>query len=122
MQRKWEVELTGIRPALLKIDELRKRGGPAWLPPKIEVMFSDYEHARDKPIEWLSEWPGLYDATSQKHGARDYSVYVPSGDLAKLTAFLETRPERGAVMIDLNQMAPSVRFPFPSEDVWLHVR
>jgi len=84
-----------------------------------EVGFSEYEHARDKPIEWPSEWPGLYADTSEKQGAYSYRVYVPATDFAKLNAFLDTRLSRGAVMIDLNQMAPSVRFGFPGERAWL---
>lgn len=119
MNDRWDSALAGIRPALQRIDDLRKGQGPNWLPAKIEVCFSDYEHSWDEPIEWPPEWPGLYSDTSKKHDAYSYSVFVPSADFAKLNAFLDTRRERGAVMIDLNRMAPSVRFPFPGEAAWL---
>ncbi|MBS0632112.1 MAG: hypothetical protein JSS11_09380 [Verrucomicrobia bacterium] len=108
-----------LRQILLKIDRMRQAAGREWLPAKIEVSFNDYEHSRDKPILWPREWPGLYDATSRKNGFGHYSVFVPSSEWPKLRAFLATRPERGAVMIDLNLMAPTVRFPFPGESAWL---
>ena len=114
----WKSKVAGIRPMLQKIDELRKRQGEAWFPPKIEVTFWDYEHARDKPVEWPSNWPGLYDVTSKKDGGI-YRVYVPSDDFPELTAFLDSCNPSGAVMIDLNQMSPSMRFPFPGEEAWL---
>jgi len=119
MKERWDSVLAGIRPTLRKIDDLRSVQGINWLPPQIEVIFSEYENAVDQPIDWPSEWPGLYADTSIKRQTDCYSVYVPAADLGKLTAFLDTRRERGAVMIDLNQMSPSVRFPFPSENTWL---
>jgi len=119
MKRKWDSSLAGIRPALQRIDDLRSSQGSVWLPPQIEVRFSEYEHAVDKPVAWPVAWPGLYAETSIKHSAGFYSVYVPAADLEKLKIFLDSRPYAGAVMIDLNQMAPSMRFPFPAENSWL---
>jgi len=119
MKRRWDSALAGIGPGLRKSDELRARQDSAWLPKQIEVEFSEYENAADKPIEWPAEWPGLYAETSVKREAYRYSVYVPSADFAKLNAFLANRGNRSAVMIDLNQMVPSVRFPFPAERAWL---
>jgi len=115
----WEKRTKDIRPFMVEIDEMREREGVPWLPPKIEVVFWEYEHAADRPLHWPQEWPGIYDRSSRKRGAAVYSVYVPAGDLKKLRGFLDQRPERAAIMIDLVQMIPHVRFPFPGEEQWL---
>lgn len=118
LKSEWESKGAGIRPVLLKIDELRKHRGEAWFPPKIEVRFWDYERAWKESVEWPSDWPGLYDVTSKKNG-RSYRVYVPSNNFARLTAFLNSRDPSGAVIIDLNKMIPTMRFPIPGEKAWL---
>ncbi len=114
----WETLPAPLRDALWRIEAFRARKGTPWLPEKIEVEFQDYEHCRDDPIFWPRKWPGLYDPTSIKHNEDDYSVFVPSGDFAELRTFLATRKELGAVMIDLNKMAPYIRFPLPRESAW----
>ncbi len=117
-RKMWESLPAPLRMALQRIDEFRAAKGPPWLPGKIEVRFSDFEYSRDEPILWPKRWPGLYDPGSVKHDEGSYSVFVPSADYAQLRAFLDTWNERSAVMIDLNKMAPNLRFPIPGESAW----
>ena len=105
--------------ALLRIDELRKAPGVPWLPSRIEVEFSGDRENVENIVEWPKKWPGLYDPTSRKRGSGWYSVFVPSRDFAELNAILSTCTPRGAIMLDLNQMYPRIRFPFPNEGEWL---
>lgn len=93
-----------------------------WLPERIEVMIWPYEYAPEASIDWPKGWPGLNDPTTVKYGKDRYSLFLPSADYPALTAFLETRKERGAVRIDGHKWTAVPRFPFPEERSWMSLR
>lgn len=93
-----------------------------WLPDKIEVMIWPYEYAPEASIDWPKDWPGLDDPTTVKRGKDSYSLYLRSADYPALTAFLETRKEKGAVRIGGHKWTASIRFPFPQEASWMSLR
>jgi hypothetical protein len=107
-----------IRTALARIDQERSIEGMRWLPPKIEVMLWPYECAPDPSIPWPATWPGLSAKETLKRG-NAFSVLLPSEKLSELRAFLATRKEKGAVLIDGRKMAAAIRFPFPGESSWM---
>jgi hypothetical protein len=119
LREEWQKQPASIHRALLKIDELRKAPGKPWLPGKIQVDFSGDRSNVGKVVLWPKKWPDLYDQTSKKRGPGWYSVFVPAEDFGELNALLATCTPMGAVMIDLNQMWPRARFPFPNEEEWL---
>lgn len=114
----WGTLPESLRSFLKKIDELRASPGEPWIPDQIEVSFLDYEHSVDEPILWPADWPDLYSSSTRKRGSY-YTVLLPASEAERLYHFLATRPARGAVLIDLNRMSPTVRYPFPGEAVWL---
>lgn len=89
-----------------------------WLPPHIEIMIWPYDYAPDASIHWPSDWPGLDDPATRQRGD-GYSLFLPSSRRDALTAFLETRREKGAVEIDGKKWAVSYRYPFPGEERWM---
>lgn len=118
-RKRWESLPTELRQTLLRIDEQRKMSGTPWLPANIEVMFWPYEYAPDESIIWPKDWPGLSAKDTRRRGEDSYSVFLPSAKLPELRRFLETRKEKGAVLIDGKKMADSFRFPFPGEELWM---
>jgi hypothetical protein len=88
-----------------------------WKPRYIEAMVWPYEYAPDESIHWPKDWPGLSSESTIKR--RDaYSIFLPGSQLPRITAFLATRKEKGAVEIDGKKWAVSVRSTFPSEPIW----
>jgi hypothetical protein len=90
-----------------------------WLPPTVEVMVWPYEYAPEPSIVWPNAWPGLNSADTVRRGD-GYSIFVPSGQLQPLRAFLAGRNEKGAVEIGNKKWAASIRYPFPHEELWMH--
>lgn len=88
-----------------------------WEPEYIEVMVWPYEYAPDKSIHWPKDWPGLESSNAIKRGDA-YSIFLPSLELRRLRAFLNTRREKGAVEIGGKKWAVDFRYVFPSEPVW----
>lgn len=114
----WESLPKEIRAALLRIDRERSLEGTAWLPPTIEVKFSPFELAQEESIIWPEEWPGLHAKETRKGSNNTFTTILPSGKLAELRSFLSTRKAYGAVLVNGQKMSVSIRFPFPSEEVW----
>lgn len=90
-----------------------------WLPPSIEVMIWPYEYAPGASITWPSDWPGLDSPTTVRRGDEDFSLFLTSDQLERLTTFLATRHPKGAVEIGGKKWAVSTRYPFPHERLWM---
>lgn len=109
-------------PAIMisAIDVIRSfesREAIEWLPEMVEVFITPYEYAPEESIIWPDFWPSLDDAATRQHGER-FSLYVPISEYEAIRAFLRTRSNRGAVLIDGRKWGAGVRFPLPKEEVW----
>jgi hypothetical protein len=92
-------------------------GMQKWVPRYIEAMISPYEYAPEASILWPKEWPGLESDRAIRR--RDsYSIFLPGSEFPRISAFLSTRKEKGAVKIEGKKWAVSIRNTFPSEPVW----
>jgi hypothetical protein len=107
-----------VLEAYLKMAAFDPDAAVAWSPAAIEVMIWPYEYAPDESIVWPSRWPGLDDPETRQQ-ERGYSLFVPASEGAALSAFLQGRRERGAVLIGGRKWAVSTRLPFPKEDRWM---
>ena len=99
------------------LSELDYTGSEEWTPRYVEVMLWDYSYAPDSSIVWPKEWPSLHSPRAVERG-RSYSIFLDGSQLPKLRAFLATREERGAVLVDGKKMAASFRYAFPGEPEW----
>jgi len=88
-----------------------------WLPKYVEVMVWRYSYAPDQSIHWPKDWPDLDSAQTIKRGDT-YSIFMPATEIPRLSAFLKTRREKGAVEIDGKKWAVAFRYTFPNEPVW----
>jgi hypothetical protein len=89
-----------------------------WMPDKIEVMVWPYEYAPEPSIEWPTDLPDLKDPGTVRRGD-SFSIFIPSSKLHEVRTLLGRRNEKGAIEIDGKKWAASVRFPFPSERLWM---
>ncbi|KTE08924.1 hypothetical protein [Sphingopyxis sp. H115] len=108
-------EVTAAYDMLTQFQHPKSR---AWLPKNIEVMIWPYKNAPGLSVRWPPEWPGLSDPKTIRRGD-SFSIFMPSLQLAELRAFLKRRKEKGAVEIDDEKWAASIRFPFPHEKLWM---
>lgn len=92
-------------------------GATVWQPKFIEAMVWDYDHAPAPSVQWPSDWPGLTHPSTLKRST-GYSIFLPGAQLPRLTAFLKTQNEMGAVEIDGKKCTVSVRYAFPGEKTW----
>jgi hypothetical protein len=117
-KNRWDALPAAVRQTLENVEALRKTPNSPWLPRRVEITFSEFEHARGKVIAWPQKWPGLYDQTSRKRASGSYRVFISPSDLSELRAVLPG-DSFTAIMIDYNKMAAGFRFPFPAEDAWM---
>lgn len=107
--------------ALVKLYEylvsLKFTDAKPWEPKYLEVMIWDYSYAPDSSIHWPKDWPGPNSPQTMKHGDL-YSIFLPGSENQRLTNFLKTEKEKGAVEIGGKKWAVSFRYVFPSEPVW----
>ncbi len=98
-----------------------------WLPEKIEVMLTPFEHAKLPPIQWPQDWPDLTESTSvlnkgpnilaQATDAKDldcFSLFLSSNHLTELKALYEKCGLHPIQLCDKN-FSLAYRFPFPHE-------
>ena len=86
-----------------------------WIPPKIEIMFWDYDHApNSRP--WIEGFPDLYSASTIHRDSGLYSVFIEWDRREEFSAYLRQWGSRGAVEINDKKMAMSYRIPFPNID------
>jgi hypothetical protein len=83
-----------------------------WLPPKIEVLLSDFSHAKAPATAWPSGWPGLDDPSTQATGSNTSSVFVDASGLATVQAF---ERDSTPVLLDGRIWSVSYRLPVPNE-------
>ena len=88
-----------------------------WEPKFIEVMIGPYENAPDPSIHWPADWPGLESDRAFKRGG-SYSIFIDGEKLPKLTDFLASRKQKGAVEIGGKKWGASYRHMFSNEPVW----
>jgi len=97
-----------------KIKNYRNENAIEWIPPKIEVMFWDYDYAPNKR-PWIEGFPDLNsDTTINRNGL--YSVFVDGNYYDILITYLKETGEKEAVEINSRKMAISYRIPFPNID------
>jgi hypothetical protein len=92
--------------------------GTEWLPERIEVMVWPYEYAPEPSIRWPRNLPDLNDVRTQKRGD-SFSIYVASSALNEVRDVLSHRKAKGAVEINGQKWAASIRLPFPGETLWM---
>lgn len=109
---------TAITEAFDTLRNFRPTNARAWLPDKVEVMVSPYEHASHRSMVWPQRWPNLNDPTTRKRGD-SYSIFIASTELPALKAFLASRNDKGAIEINGRKFAASIRLPFPHESLWM---
>jgi hypothetical protein len=85
-----------------------------WLPPKIEVLLTNYSHARTPAVSWPQGWPGLDDPSTRASGSNLYSVFVDASGLEMVQAF---ERDSAPVLLDGNKWSVSYRFPVPNESL-----
>lgn len=89
-----------------------------WLPDRIEVMVWPYEYAPEPSIQWPKDLPDLSDPRTIKRGD-SFSIFVTSSRLAEVRALLARTSGKGAIDIDGKEWSASIRFPFPTERLWM---
>jgi len=98
-----------------KIKHYRKEKSLEWLPPKIEVMFWDYNYAPQKR-EWIEGFPDLNSPSTKKRGSDSYSVFIDGNEYDTFINYYRKMGEKEAVEINGKKMAISYRIPFPNID------
>ncbi len=86
----------------------------AWLPEKFEVMLWPYDTSDS--VRWPADWPDLDDPTTKPRGEDSYSVYVP---IDELEAYFALQDSGSAVKLAGKTWAYGLRFPFPTEFLWM---
>ncbi|MBZ0305339.1 MAG: hypothetical protein K8I82_04650 [Anaerolineae bacterium] len=85
-----------------------------WLPKQFEIMLWPYDVSSG--TKWPKDWPDLDDPTTKKRGDDSYSIFV---DTSELGTFYTLAENASAVELDGKRWAFSIRFPFPTEFVWM---
>lgn len=85
-----------------------------WSPAYLEVMVWPYEYAPDESINWPSNWPDTKSESTIQRG-ESFSIFLPYSEKEKFIKFIQTRKEKGAVLINGRKWAVSTRIPFPHE-------
>ncbi|AWI10153.1 hypothetical protein [Ereboglobus luteus] len=114
----WKTLPDGIRQTLLNIEKEILIAGTPWLPEKIEIILSSYEHSPAKSVNWPKDWPSLNDKSTIKHSDSNYRILFPTKRLAELETFLASREINGPVLIDGRKMSALYRFPLPLDALW----
>lgn len=91
-----------------------------WDPGYVEILWSDYGYAPDRPLPWPAEWPGFESPLVRSTNIEliPKIMIFPSSELPALDDFLAQRPERGAILINGRKMSAHYRWPIRSEKKW----
>lgn len=100
------------------LDSFDRANASEWVPEKFEVMIWPYEYAPEASIHWPEGWPSLDDPATRQRG-ESYSLFLPSSLYGQFQSLLETRDEKGAMVMGGKKWAVSHRFPFPAESRWM---
>jgi len=98
-----------------KIKHYRNENSLEWMPPKIEVMFWDYDYA-PKKRKWIEGFPDLNSPSTIKRGGDSYSVFIDGNEYETFINYLQKMGKKEAVEINGRKMAISYRIPFPNID------
>jgi hypothetical protein len=92
-----------------------------WDPGYVEIGWSDFSYARERPIVWPKEWPGLTGPLARKvDWVIQWIVLFPSSGVDELDTFfarhweLQTMP----ILVDGKKLSGGYRWPLPSEKAW----
>lgn len=96
------------------IVQFRSPDSKPWLPPVIEVMIRPFEHSREKPKVWPTDWPGLNHPMTKKRG-NSFSLYSESKNFKEFLELKRNLDIRQAVLIDNRKWSVNYRIPFPGE-------
>jgi hypothetical protein len=98
-----------------KIKHYRNVNSVEWIPPKIEIMFWDYNYAPNKR-DWIKGFPDLNSPSTINRGGDLYSVFIDGDEYETFIKYLKEMGEKEAVEINERKMAISYRIPFPNID------
>jgi hypothetical protein len=107
-----------FRKAFDALVAFRAPGAKTWLPEKVEVMVWDFSYAKDTPVAWPSEWPGLDHPTTRRRGDQ-FSLYLDAATLPRLRELLRAKRATQPVVIGGKKWTVAWRFPFPAEELWM---
>jgi hypothetical protein len=96
-----------------KIKHYRKENSFEWMPPKIEVMFWDYNYA-PKSRKWIEGFPDLNSQSTINRGGDSYSIFIEGDEYELFIKYFKEMGEKEAVEINGRKMAISYRIPFPN--------
>jgi hypothetical protein len=97
-----------------KIRNYRNENAIEWIPPKIEIMFWDYDYAPNKR-NWIEGFPDLNSPTTISRNNL-YSVFIDGDKYDTFISYFREKGEREAVEINGRKMSISFRIPFPNVD------
>ncbi len=98
------------------LTRIRPDGLGAWDPGYLEIEFSDYSNALGT-LKWPAKWPSLNSPLVRERWG-DKIMIFPSERAPELDAFLATRSDYTAVLIDDWKTAVGYRWPLPGEKKW----
>ncbi|MFL5537630.1 MAG: hypothetical protein ACJ8J0_01475 [Longimicrobiaceae bacterium] len=93
-----------------------------WEPSQIQVVFWDFEHSLDPPLDWPRGWPGPGSPAAVRVDdplvGEKWTVSLPYERAPRLDALLEAQRETQAILIGGRKWSVSYRWIFPGEDWW----
>jgi hypothetical protein len=98
-----------------KIKHYRNVNSDEWTPPKIEIMFWDYNYAPNKR-DWIKGFPDLNSPSTINRGGDFYSVFIDGDEYETFINYFREMGEKEAVEINGRKMSISYRIPFPNID------
>lgn len=105
-------------PAFLKvydrIIEFQDNHAKEWLPEKIEVLVSDYQHSTEQAVKWPHSWPTLKSPDTVWRSEKLYSLYLDKKHFKELLSLMKKLKDKQAVEINGKKFSISYRLPFPN--------
>lgn len=86
----------------------------AWLPEKIEVLFTDDLSSAKKPLKWPAHWPNLKSSDTIWRSEKLYSVYLDRQHYAEFIKLMDRLEDQQAVEVNGKKFTVSYRLPFPN--------
>jgi hypothetical protein len=98
-----------------KLVNYRGENAEEWLPERIEILFSEYNNARNRR-QWIEGFPDLNSPDTIKRSEFDesYSVFISKAQFNEFIEYLSQRGDREATEINGKLMSISYRLPFPN--------
>ena len=91
-----------------------------WDPGYVEIGWSDFSYARERPVAWPKEWPGLTGplARKVKGWVIRWIVLFPSSRVDELDKFFDPELQMRPILVDGEKLSGGYRWPLPSEKAW----